>query len=131
MDLPIINEDNDEYFVEMAEVGRRKLGKISYKFMIYGNEGKNPHIHLKPLNKGAKDQDVCIRLDVPEYFDHNPRYMKRLNHSEKKEFITYISEVRKGITRWDLWALTWNDTYPDNPVLTDMPDYSKLPDADD
>ena len=129
MDLPIINED--EYFVEMAEVGRHKLGSISYKFMIYGNEGKNPHIHLKPTNKSIKAQDVCIRLDVPEYFDHNPKYKKRLNHNEKKDFIAYLNEIRKGITRWELWAFNWNDTYPDNPIITDMPDYTLLPDVDD
>ena len=132
MDLPIINEDDSEYLVEMAEVGRRKLGKIQYKFLVFSNEGKNvPHFHLRPVNKGIKGQDVCIRLDAPEYFDHNPKYKKRLNHSEKKDFIEFLNEEDEGVTFWDLVRLNWNWTFPDRKISPGMPDYSQLPDADD
>ena len=132
MNLSVVSESDNEYLVEMAEVGRHKLGKIQYKFLVFSNEGKNaPHFHLRPANKRIKGQDVCIRLDVPEYFDHNSKYKKRLNHSEKKDFIEFLKETKDGITFWDLVRLNWNWTFPDKEISPCMPDYSKLPDSDD
>ena len=130
MDLPIVDE-NSEFLVEMAEICRRKLGKTYYRLCVFSDEGPLPHFHLHPANGVDKDKDVCIRLDVPEYFDHNPKYKKRLNAKEKKQLIGYLKEEDEGITLWDLMRRDWNQLYPNYRVAPVMPDYSKLPKVND
>ena len=122
-----VSNDGYEYLSEMAEVRRAELGGTVYRFLVFGDEGENiPHFYLHPLG-GKKSDEICIRIDKPEYFIHGV-YTKTLNTKERKDLRRILSEEDEGITFWDLIRCNWNGMHPDSRVSPGMPDYRKLPD---
>ena len=130
MELKRINEDCDdyEYLTEMAEVRRLKLGNTWYKFLVYGDEVDNvPHFHLYPIG-GSNHDEICIKLDKPEYFIHGI-YTNMLDSKERRDLRRELkTEDQDGVTLWNLMRLNWNGMHPEGYVKNEMPDYSELPD---
>lgn len=125
----IINEDFDtyDYLGEMAKIGTFNNIEI---FVRTNDPGKIPHFHFIDKNK-KKDNEGCIRIDCPEYFDHEGKTL-HLNSSQKKEMIDFLSQPfgRKKFsgTNWEFLVLSWNINNSDIEISDDleMPDYSKL-----
>lgn len=112
---------------EMPGVGDFKTGGVTYKVVIYYNEGPVPHIHLIPLDSNKKSDEICIKLDSPEYFHHGS-YQETLNHKERREFNNFMhSKHKRSGTNWDILADLWDDAFPNNPVKSEeCPDYNQL-----
>lgn len=113
---------------EMARVG---FTKNNIEILIYTDDpGKIPHFHFFDRNKD-KDNEGCIRIDKPEYFNHNGKDLK-LNSSQRKELIDFLKSDHKGKrfngTNWEFIVQMWNDNNSDVEMDEDtpMPDYKLL-----
>ena len=97
-----------------------------YIVYLYANEGPIPHIHLKSNG----NPDVCVRLDKPEYFNHNNYTSGTLNSKEKKIFNKMMAEKEEvfGTSRWEYAVMTWNYQNPKYPIknIHIQPNYTKL-----
>ena len=119
--------DHYDYLGEMAKVGTFYNIEI---FVRTNDPGKIPHFHFLDKNKD-KDNEGCIRIDRPEYFDHEGKKL-HLNSSQRKEMVEFLkSSYRRkslGITNWEYLVLLWNDNNSDVEIDddTEMPDYTKL-----
>lgn len=121
--------DNDKFpYLEMAKVGRTESG---LEIIVRSNDpGKLPHFHIIDTNKNSNNEG-CIRIDEPYYFDHNGKAM-HLNSTQRKELIAFLSEpFRKpkfNGTNFEYIVQLWNINNSDVEIDDDieMPDYSKL-----
>lgn len=112
---------------KMPGVGDFKTGGVTYKVVIYTNEGPVPHIHLVPTDSDKKSDEICVKLDTAEYFSHSS-YSKTLNHKGRKEFDNFMhSRHKRAGSNWDILADLWDNAFPDNEVTAEeCPDYNKL-----
>ena len=87
---------------EMPEVGKFKHEGITYHLQIYYEEGTEgyPHFHLYVEGQPYKT-DMCIRLDVPEYFEHG-NHKGRFNSRGRKKLNNYLqlTDEASGRTKW-------------------------------
>lgn len=83
----------NEYSIEKSDnlPNIKKLGICDV--VVYGNEGKIPHLHVKSNNG-----DVCICLHTNKYFSHNPKYIQFSSSSRKKEFDNWMRLPNKKIS---------------------------------
>lgn len=122
----MINIIND--IEEMARIG---FMKNNIEIVIRTNDsGKIPHFHFFDRNRD-KDNEGCIRIDKPEYFNHSGKNLE-LNSSQKKELVEFLSSVhnkkRSEDTNWKFLLQMWNDNNSDVEVdeRLGMPDYTLL-----
>lgn len=123
--IKILNSERYPY-LEMARVGTTEN---NLDIIIRTDDpGKIPHFHI--IDKSDdKDNEGCIKILVPEYFDHGSKNM-HLNSSQRKELVRFLRSKHKklNITNWEYLIILWNDNNSD--VIIDdeleMPDYSKL-----
>ena len=118
-----------EHLNEMATVGTY----YDCKICVYEGEGTIPHFHFYFTQSGNKG---CICILDNSYFDHGI-YNGRLNHSERKELISFLQSKPIGkfarvygdnATNYDIICALWdannNDNICDNTF--EMPDYSTM-----
>lgn len=117
-----------DYLGEMAKVGIFNNIEI---FVRTNDPGKIPHFHFLDRNK-KKDNEGCIRIDSPEYFDHEGKTC-HLSSGQRKEMIEFLESdyKRKKFvgSNWEYLVMLWNDNNSDVEIDddTEMPDYRKLP----
>ena len=101
-----------------------------------GNEGKKiPHFHVYvPDGKYTKNGEdpktfhTCIRLDVPEYFNHGSKQGK-FNNNDLKYLIKILKKPLKkydGKTIWRIMVDIWNSAFDGDIDINNMPDYDLL-----
>ena len=118
---------DESYLYEMAKIGF--VGSLEV-FVRSNDPGNIPHFHIKDHNK-KHDNEGCIRIDCPDYFDHEGKTM-HLNQSQIKELIIFLKSphVRKHFTgsKWDYLVQLWNDNNSAVEIDEDaeMPDYTLL-----
>ena len=123
MELRKINEEL-EFLAEMAKAG----SFLQYEVLIHPKEkeGNIPHFHLHVPGMSF-DDDICIKLDKPEYFIHGS-HSGMLNHKERKNLQVFLLSKRRNISRWDFLVDAWETAYPNKLVSADScPDYTELP----
>lgn len=113
--------------LEMARVG--KIGSI--EIMIYEGEGPVPHFHFYDRQTERKG---CIRLDVPEYFQHGI-YKDKLTRAERKNLNEWVRSFHSpfkplgiNLTVYQYMLILWDDNNPNYPIKGDpeIPDYLSL-----
>ena len=117
----------DSSLCEMIEAGRFE----DCKLCVYANEGPIPHFHFYSKT-GGDYGGGCIRLDLPEYFNHG-NHTEKLNRRNIKRVQEWAKSPhrllgRYGLNNWEAMCIYWNDSNPDHPLPDnlEMPDYSKL-----
>ena len=105
----------------------KKLGTCV--IMIYPNDNYDdtghPHVHVVPTNGKS---DVCVRLDVPEYFVHG-HHKGKFNNSQAKIFDTVMRQKSdNGKTIWERAVKIYNDVRSPKITLKKQPDYTRLND---
>lgn len=127
MIIKISNEDKYPY-LEMALVGHTE---DNLEILVRTNDpGKLPHFHIIDKNKKFNNEG-CIRIDIPEYFDHGGKTM-HLNSKQRKDLIDFLNKPYRNkklnITNWDYLVLLWNDNNSDIEIddNVEMPDYNLL-----
>ena len=104
--------------------------KSKRQLYVYENEGNYPHCHIVGLGSDGR-KEVCVRLDVPEYFSHGTK-KEKFTGKEKELFIKFInSKDSFGTIRWNWVAATWNGFAQDNENMQSIkirtvPNYNKL-----
>lgn len=120
------------YYVEESEVGHCELGGVPYKFYLYDDEDPDsePHFHIRPSMSNSPTDDICIRLDAPEYYGTPPRILNVFESLDLMDELKRVVDKDHDISFWNLMVLSWNDLYHDSDRTTKSlcrPDYSKLP----
>lgn len=90
--------------------------------------GELPHLHM------SFDKKIgCIRLDVPEYFNHSNQHNLSLSNSQAKDFNTWMGKKFPGTdkTNWEMAVYFWNKSIKDKSEgyiknITSQPNYSYL-----
>lgn len=124
-----LDEEGFEYLAEMADVCRPTLsyGYVIVRINPKERTGDVPHFHLHLKDTKVKD-DICIKLEGPEYFIHGT-HTGTLNSRDKKKLQRALEEVDDGMTNWEFLRRSWNRYYPDRRVSSrEIPDYRNLPD---
>ena len=122
-------DDSSDYLVEMPSRGRFvHKGKI-YELIVHYRENPvgYPHFHMHAIGT-SYDDDICIRLDVAEYFIHG-NHVETLNSTGRKKLYNYLQEEigNSSLTRWRILVSDWNEAF--RPVdIKEMPNYRRLPD---
>ena len=131
MKLERIDRNNDpgDYLVEMPSRGRLVHRGRIYELIVHYRENPvgYPHFHMHAIGTNY-DSDICIRLDVAEYFIHS-NHVETLNSAGRKKLDNYLREeiVEGGLTRWRILVNDWNEAF--RPVdIKEMPNYRRLPD---
>ena len=95
-----------------------KNGKSDVLMSVYpgtGNhaEGAVPHMHIhintldsrKNTKKNPRIKDACLKLNVPEYFNHSTKTSYILTTSEMKEVEAFLDEYYSGkINVYRIWG---------------------------
>lgn len=121
--------DNGHTLNEMALVGTFDGCDVC----VYSSEDSIPHFHIKDIQA---NQECCIRIDKPEYSNHSFRYQMKLNKSDIKDLINWLSSPSRRAKKWfgvditiyqDICSL-WDQNNPDYELNEDivMPDYTLL-----
>lgn len=101
-------------------------------------ERDEPHFHVyvdgaRNTKDGSKRKTFhsCVRLDIPEYFDHGTKTGK-FNVQEIKDLIHVLNSKYYKDPRYTVWSamcLIWNNIPNRKYILPkdlEMPDYTKL-----
>ena len=128
----------DEYIREDVVATRQSTKNFSNLIFDVrtGNEGnKIPHFHVyvpegKYTNNGedTKTFHTCIRLNVPEYFNHGSKQGK-FNNNDLKYLIKILKKPMKkhdGKTLWRVMVDIWNASFDGDIDVDNMPDYDLL-----
>ena len=91
----------------MVRIEEDMLNKMAYgvgiisNYLIYVNSNDSsyiPHFHMVDKNSRGKDKKkgfhTCIRIDKPEYFNHEGKE-DRLNSGQIKELVKFLSQLFK------------------------------------
>ena len=126
MELKKLNED---YLVEMASIGLAKLSIGSVYLIVRPNErGLIPHFHVHLKSDGSKfGDDICVRLDEPEYFLHGS-HAGTLNSGDCRKLNSFLHDnYARGMTNWEYLAATWDHDHPEAQIGdVNCPDYKEL-----
>lgn len=118
---------SDEAFI----AGSFFLGAL-YMINLCDYDGTDlpPHFHFHERGTDPSE-DICIRLDTPEYFSHDGGEPNKFeDYDEVEKIVKYLKEIPKyGIlNNWERLKDCWIERGSTNPVdLEEMPDYTKLP----
>ena len=124
--IALVNLYNENFFEStVKKINLKKYGECSINY--YSGEGTKPHFHIE-----NKDLTFicCIRLDVPEYFQHGTK-QGTLNNAQIKELIKILNSPAKTKRNTVFEALCdgWNNNLNNKfevqyPYI--IPDYTKL-----
>ena len=108
------------------------FGSNKIVVIVRTSEGENiPHMHIEGL---SEDEDICVEIFRPVYFDHNDYHKGKFNSRELKEFVKFMGTLSKnskyqGLTNWEVTKRLWlrnHGPLPDFIIDNGMPDYSKM-----
>lgn len=115
-----------------------RVGITSKNYLVYVNTddgGNIPHFHYVDEATRGKDSKkgfhTCIKLEVPEYFNHEGKEDK-LSSKQKKELNEFLRKPfdrpKFQGTNWDYIVMIWNMNNSDKNIDEDqeIPDYTKL-----
>lgn len=126
--IDFINLDTDD-IVEEAKLGEVNLKKVAKLCVVEfrTNEGwEKPHFHIFSLFHKFQ---CAVRLDIPDYFIHNP-YTDTLTNEQSKILDAFLrrSNKHQDMTRWEeakaLYDAQFGKTHPLS--TNTQPDYSEL-----
>ena len=125
--------DSDyDYLSEMPRIGKFRHDGVAYDLIVYHKENKqgNPHFHMH-ITGEPYNSDMCVRLDIPEYFEHS-KHVGRLNSKGRRKLNSYLRTVnpRYGVTIWEALVDRWNEMF-NTLDIDEMPNYENLPDKED
>lgn len=121
---------NEDYLIEMASIQcDKKLSIGASSFIVRPNErGYIPHFHIHLKADGNNfNNDICVRLDEPEYFIHGS-HTGTLNTGDCRKTNEFLHEsYDDDITNWRYLAITWNHDHPDARISSkSCPNYLEL-----
>lgn len=119
---------NQFKYAEMARESDENDKLIIY---IYSKEGTKPHFHFyRDIDELKNNAGGCIRLDVPEYFEHDS-HTDKLKSTEKKYIIEWLKKKHYKYKKYSNFEVLCNDWDTNNPTyaknITEMPNYNDLP----
>lgn len=141
--------DNLEYFVLeipenfLEERVKGSLNKVNFasndglaKVYVYGGtaEGPEPHCHVVRSGIKVGANDVCVRLDIADYFPHG-KYKDKFTGKEKKifdAFMRFVNPNNGTKSNWEVAVDLWNglggNSSNKKKIVSAIkqPDYTKL-----
>ncbi len=122
---------NEELLMEMAQF--RSFADNLVIWIIGRGEGSIQYFHIAKgigIEPQQSELKICIQFLTADYFHHGIN-KDVLNSNQRKKLVEFLGSPEKHIpqlTVWERIVITWNDTYPDNPLSNnlEMPDYTHL-----
>lgn len=121
---PITNHNIDE----IVRIGYFDI----FEIIVYTDDPDNiPHVHVIDKETHGEKFNICVKLEIAEYFIHSKKSNNKFNSIQREGFDNFMSEKpsnKRYNSNYEYACSMWNDNNSQQYIneTLEKPDYTKL-----